>query len=443
MGVPFTCVSDNNVTSRAAEFINSEQMKTDPHGRDKSAVTKQAQYCRNQARTNVTTKLAENSTYSTTTAHAMKTGFEAQSPKMKGVSIGVHKFPRLFNRQETGKIAKVDCLRQSISSIQKVSLKFLDEAPHIKNTNVQNVLNKLGSFSYSDHKQLSKEFLQFPTFNPVAFEDGIVYIGQWKLLSPKSVVSSELTSSYIIEGIEAIRHGKGKQIWPEGSIYEGFWRDDQADGFGRLIHADGDYYEGEWKNDKAHGKGKYVHPDGSYYEGDWVKDLQEGFGIEHHPNGSVYTGEFVAGEKHGEGKFVNPDGSSYVGSFKNNHFDGKGRYEWADGKAYDGEWTESKFNGYGVFTWKDGRKHEGYYKGGLKHGFGVYHLGNGKKFEGTWKEGMQEGKGTFTSRKGKVLTGTWCQGKRVKGEGDLNDSQILSSKKERTSERCRFDRLDY
>jgi hypothetical protein len=32
--------------------------------------------------------------------------------------------------------------------------------------------------------------------------DGTIYIGQWK---------------------NGMKWGKGKQIWPDGSVYEGFW----------------------------------------------------------------------------------------------------------------------------------------------------------------------------------------------------------------------------
>lgn len=48
-----------------------------------------------------------------------------------------------------------------------------------------------------------------------------------------------------------IRDGKGYMIWPDGSIYEGFWVNNQATGYGRMIHADGDVYDGEWFEDKA------------------------------------------------------------------------------------------------------------------------------------------------------------------------------------------------
>ena len=41
-----------------------------------------------------------------------------------------------------------------------------------------------------------------------------------------------------------MRNGRGKQVWDDHSLYEGYWIDDKANGRGRLIHADGDVYEG-------------------------------------------------------------------------------------------------------------------------------------------------------------------------------------------------------
>lgn len=40
-------------------------------------------------------------------------------------------------------------------------------------------------------------------------------------------------------------------MWADGSRYEGYWKQDKANGRGRLIHADGDVYEGDWKDDKS------------------------------------------------------------------------------------------------------------------------------------------------------------------------------------------------
>jgi len=69
-----------------------------------------------------------------------------------------------------------------------------------------------------------------------------------------------------------LREGYGRQIWSDGSYYEGFWRNDKANGFGRLIHSDGDVYLGEWEDDKAHGYGEYTHSDGAFYKGYWSED---------------------------------------------------------------------------------------------------------------------------------------------------------------------------
>ena len=68
------------------------------------------------------------------------------------------------------------------------------------------------------------------------------------------------------------REGKGILVWPDGSRYDGSWKDDKANGYGRLIHADGDVYTGEWKDDMAEGFGKYEHYDGTIYEGNWHMD---------------------------------------------------------------------------------------------------------------------------------------------------------------------------
>ena len=45
-------------------------------------------------------------------------------------------------------------------------------------------------------------------------------------------------------GGDKIRQGKGTQIKPDGSIYEGYFVANKANGKGRLIHANLDVYEG-------------------------------------------------------------------------------------------------------------------------------------------------------------------------------------------------------
>lgn len=112
--------------------------------------------------------------------------------------------------------------------------------------------------------------------------DGAQYEGEWDMKTD-------------------MRHGRGVQIWSDGSIYEGYWKQDKANGRGRLIHADGDIYDGHWKNDKADGYGCYTHTDGAQYEGEWLDDKQHGKGKEHWPDSAQYEGHYQFGKKHGYG----------------------------------------------------------------------------------------------------------------------------------------------
>ena len=71
---------------------------------------------------------------------------------------------------------------------------------------------------------------------------------------------------------EEPNHGTARKkncfmIWPDGSIYEGWWHDDKANGRGRLISADGDVYVGMWIDDKMHGCGHFTWADGRTYNG--------------------------------------------------------------------------------------------------------------------------------------------------------------------------------
>lgn len=79
----------------------------------------------------------------------------------------------------------------------------------------------LGRFVYNE--DLS-EFGCVQRYGPVELESHAIYEGYWNT--------------------EQQRHGEGVQMWSDGSKYEGYWREDKANGLGRLIHADGDVYEG-------------------------------------------------------------------------------------------------------------------------------------------------------------------------------------------------------
>jgi len=63
--------------------------------------------------------------------------------------------------------------------------------------------------------------------NLMLFDDGSIYRGQKKLVNKKE-----------------IREGYGIHVWPDGSMYEGMWLRNKANGKGKLMLSDGDIYQG-------------------------------------------------------------------------------------------------------------------------------------------------------------------------------------------------------
>ena len=123
--------------------------------------------------------------------------------------------------------------------------------PNYQNPRVQEIKEKLGPFNYDPSP--SDDGVKRKKRALITLENGARYEGEWN--EPKNE-----------------RHGYGIQVWSDGSMYQGYWKEDKANGWGRLIHADGDVYEGEWKDDKAHGQGVYKHTDGAEYNGEWKED---------------------------------------------------------------------------------------------------------------------------------------------------------------------------
>ena len=234
----------------------------------------------------------------------------------------------------------------------------------------------------------------------VEYENKAIFLGEWSTLT-------------------LMRHGRGIQIWSDGSKYEGYWKNDKANIRGKLTHADGDVYEGEWLDDKAHGYGVYSHVDGAKYEGYWSEDKQNGTGIESWPDGTSYEGNYKDGKKSGNGKFKWSDGSVYEGLFEDNNINGRGMYIWNDGRIYSGDWKNNKMEGNGMFKWKDGRSYQGGYKDDKKEGYGIFNWADGRKYRGNWKDGKQHGEGEFYHPSTKIWRkGLWECGRRVKWYDD-------------------------
>ncbi|CAG9332185.1 unnamed protein product [Blepharisma stoltei] len=270
-------------------------------------------------------------------------------------------------------------------------LEIHGDLPNYENTITQAISKKLEPFQYNyDFNDPAPRVKK----GPVQLDNGAIYIGEWS------------------DRWE--RHGKGIQVWPDGSKYEGYWMHDRANGKGRLIHNDGDVYEGDWVDDKAHGHGNYRHTDGATYDGQWQDDKQHGHGVEVWPDGARYEGDYTFGKKDGRGNFNWSDGSKYIGEFKENNIDGYGIYSWMDGRRYEGTWKNNKMDGFGTFTWADGRCYKGEYYDDKKQGKGTFSWPDGRKYEGNWHNGKQHGRGIYCTAKGEKKEGEWKDGKRLK-----------------------------
>lgn len=55
--------------------------------------------------------------------------------------------------------------------------------------------------------------------------------------------------------------------------YEGEWVDDQLEGFGKETWPDGSHYSGYYKNGLKHGRGTFIWIDNAKYVGDFEKNV--------------------------------------------------------------------------------------------------------------------------------------------------------------------------
>lgn len=86
--------------------------------------------------------------------------------------------------------------------------------------------------------------------------------------------------------------GKGIFRWPNGSKYDGHWRDGRRNGFGKLEASDGFFYDGSWVDNAMEGKGFARYPNGQEYDGMWLNGKRDGRGTVTFGNGAVYKGRF-------------------------------------------------------------------------------------------------------------------------------------------------------
>ena len=116
--------------------------------------------------------------------------------------------------------------------------------------------------------------------------------------------------------------GMGFKVYPNNSMFEGFFEEGQINGLGRGITSRGEVYQGPF-----------------------VYDIMEGEGLFQWPDGRLFFGNFHNGKKQGMGTYLWPNGQTYEGEFKNDECFGNGVLHYPDGKKYEGNWKDGKKHG--------------------------------------------------------------------------------------------------
>ncbi|KAI9172992.1 hypothetical protein H9P43_007123 [Blastocladiella emersonii ATCC 22665] len=101
------------------------------------------------------------------------------------------------------------------------------------------------------------------------------------------------------------RHGKGRNTFPNGDIYEGEYSVGRREGTGTYTwKKPRALYVGGYRANVRHGAGAMVYPDGGRYRGEWALGRRHGAGLYVYPNGDTYDGEWAEDLKHGKGVYT-------------------------------------------------------------------------------------------------------------------------------------------
>lgn len=177
------------------------------------------------------------------------------------------------------------------------------------------------------------------------------------------------TQAKVLESdIDRKAFGFGREDLDGGaSYYEGEFKLFLRSGNGTLENTEtGQKYVGEFLADKCHGKGKQVWPDGSQYDGQWCKGRKHGQGIYISPTNLKYEGAWEDGRRHGKGIQEYANGDKYDGWWYNGQCSGLGIYFFADGSQYQGAWNHGKYDGAGILYAANGdRERLTYFEGRL------------------------------------------------------------------------------
>ena len=245
--------------------------------------------------------------------------------------------------------------------------------------------------------------------------------------------------------------GQGTMKYSNGNVYIGKWLNHERSGRGKLTFPNGDKYVGHFQENKFWGKGKFTYSTGDFFDGDWVNHLAHGKGVYRFEDNERYEGEFFKGEFSGVGAFYYNDGTVFIGNWKNNKKNGEGKMHFGDGQKTHGTWVDDELidrdvrashtteesvpvenvaqedvlttqrywkdctNAYcnseiGQLIYGDGSKWQGQFVSGQPDGTGTMFYADGNRYEGELRNHAPNGEGVMYFASGNVIGATWNDG---------------------------------
>ena len=100
---------------------------------------------------------------------------------------------------------------------------------------------------------------------------------------------------------------------------------------------------------KYQGVGLFRFPDGTIYQGEFLNNQMTGYGTFLYDD-RMYEGEVLNGQINGLGVFTWNNGNKYIGYYKNEYKNGFGMFLWSFKPlvAYIGFWNKGKIHGVGI-----------------------------------------------------------------------------------------------
>ena len=197
--------------------------------------------------------------------------------------------------------------------------------------------------------------------------------------------------------------------------YIGEWKEDKRHGIGRMLWSNGTLYEGKYNFDRRHNvTGKVTFQNGDIYDGGWVNDRMEG-SCTVIRKGVVIKGQFIGGVLSNFAKIEYADERVYEGDISNNAPHGTGKMKWPDNAIYNGGFCEGIVDGMGRMAYSNGDIYEGNWENGSRNGRGTMIYANSKyKYEGEWVDDKRCGEGVLRNHRGDAIkSGFWSNNELI------------------------------